>query len=183
MCGGFVPSPFLKHAPPHGLCVYSADGEAVHVPYGSTLACSCAEKTLPRALEFVGPAHKFHCLSCAPGWCIVQRTPQGSQDAPRQADLEVIPTTAVSTYACYPATSTQFHVHRQVTESCPLVAPGCAQVDGGDNRSNPRTSRTSAPVARGPGEQDPRSSQAVPPRRRAVWRPVLTPGRLNTHAA
>ncbi|CAM9310636.1 unnamed protein product [Ectocarpus sp. 8 AP-2014] len=51
---------------------------------------------------------------------------------------------------------------------------GVLQADSGDDRSNHRTSRTSAPVARGPGEQDSRSSQAVP-QRRAVWRPILTP--------
>ncbi|CAM9491922.1 unnamed protein product [Ectocarpus sp. 6 AP-2014] len=48
------------------------------------------------------------------------------------------------------------------------------QADSGDERSNHRTSRTSAPGARGPGEQASRSSQAVP-QRRAVWRPILTP--------
>ncbi|CAB1105361.1 unnamed protein product [Ectocarpus sp. CCAP 1310/34] len=48
------------------------------------------------------------------------------------------------------------------------------QVESGDDRSNHRTSRTSAPVARGPGEQDSRSSQAVP-QRRTVWRPISTP--------
>ncbi|CAM9504228.1 unnamed protein product [Ectocarpus sp. 12 AP-2014] len=48
------------------------------------------------------------------------------------------------------------------------------QVESGDDRNNHRTSRTSAPVARGPGEQDSRSSQAVP-QRRAMWRPILTP--------
>ncbi|CBJ28284.1 expressed unknown protein [Ectocarpus siliculosus] len=56
----------------------------------------------------------------------------------------------------------------------PRDAGGVLQADSGDDRSNHRTSRTSAPVARGPGEQDSRSSQAVP-QRRAVWRPILTP--------
>lgn len=31
----------------------------------------------------------------SPGWCFVQRTPHGPPDAPRQAHLEVIPTTAI----------------------------------------------------------------------------------------